>query len=116
MGSPPRVHDDDIGLQFTPTDVEPPPLSEDVVLHFAAILRALRRNEAAHVSAAAGELSLHDLRTWLEDLSLMTVPEAVAYVRELIAGYSRSVDGTRLARLIHRPRPPGGEPPRSSAG
>jgi hypothetical protein len=89
MGSPPRVHDDDIGLQFTPTDVEPPPLSEDVVLHFAAILRALRRNEAAHVSAAAGELSLHDLRTWLEDLSLMTVPEAVAYVRELIAGSNR---------------------------
>ena len=35
------------------------------------------------------ELSLHDLRTWLEDLSLMTVPEAVAYVRELIAGSNR---------------------------
>jgi hypothetical protein len=88
-GSPPTVHDDDIGLQFMSTDTEPPPLSEDVVLHFAAILRALRRNEAAHVSAAAGELSLHDLRTWLEDLSLMTVPEAVAYVRELIAGSNR---------------------------
>jgi hypothetical protein len=89
VGDSPVTYDDGLASPFTSTDLEPPPLSEDVVLHFVAILRALRRNEAALVGAAAGELSLHDLRTWLEELSLMTVAEAVACVRELIAGSNR---------------------------
>lgn len=80
------AQNDEIVSTFSATYVEPPPLSTDVVLHFGAILRALRRTEAALVCAAAGELSLHDLRAWLEELASMTIEDAIAHMRELIAG------------------------------
>jgi hypothetical protein len=67
------------------TDTELPPLSPQAMAHFLAIQTALTPEEAALARAAAGELSPADLRAWFEQLSAMTVPEAVARVRALLA-------------------------------
>lgn len=67
------------------TDTALPPLSLQAMAHFMAIQAALTPEEAALARAAAGELSPADLRAWFEQLSAMSVPEAVERVRTLLA-------------------------------
>lgn len=62
-----------------------PPLSPQAMVHFLAILAALTPEEATLARAAAGELSPSDKRSWFEQLSAMSVPEAVTRIRELLA-------------------------------
>jgi hypothetical protein len=67
------------------TDAELPPLSPQAMVHFMAIQAALTPEEAALARAAASELSPTDLRAWFDQLSSLSVPEAVARVRALLA-------------------------------
>jgi hypothetical protein len=72
------------------TDAELPPLSPQTMAHFLAIQVALGPEEAALARAAAAELSPLDLRAWFDQLSAMSVPEAVERVRGLLAGTSKT--------------------------
>jgi hypothetical protein len=67
-----------------------PPLSPQAIAHFLAIQSALTPEEAALARAAAAELSPADLRAWFDQLSAMSVPEAVARVRALLASTSEA--------------------------
>ena len=67
---------------------EVPSLSPQVMAHFMAIQAALTPEEGALVRAAAGELSPRDLRAWIDELSAITVPEAIERVRALLARLS----------------------------
>jgi hypothetical protein len=56
--------------------------------HFLAIQAALTPEEAASIRASASALSQLQLRAALEELSAMSVPEAVARIRALRAAAS----------------------------
>jgi len=62
-----------------------PPLSPQAMAHFLSIQSELTAEEAALARAAAAELSPHDLRAWFEQLSQMSIPDAVKRVRGLLA-------------------------------
>jgi hypothetical protein len=53
--------------------------------HFLAIQAALTPDEANLARATAAELSPADLRTWLAELTQLSVPDAVAKVRAVLA-------------------------------
>jgi hypothetical protein len=52
--------------------------------HLAAIQAALEPEEAVLAQSVAQDLSPADLRTWMTELSAMTVPQAVARVRGML--------------------------------
>jgi hypothetical protein len=49
-----------------------------------AIQSALAPDEAARARQLAAELSPSELRAWFEELSVMSVPDAVAKIRALV--------------------------------
>ncbi len=68
-----------------------PPLDLAAMAHVIAIQAALEPNEVAYVKEVAKELSPAELRGWFDELSKLTVPQAVAKVRTLIAGNVEAV-------------------------
>ena len=52
--------------------------------HFIAIQSALAPAEAALARQVAAELSPAELRAWIDELSALSVPDAVAKIRSFI--------------------------------
>ena len=63
-----------------------PPLDPQTMAHFIAIQAALKPDEAGMARAVAGDLRPAELRAWFDDLKKLSVPEAVAKIRAMIAG------------------------------
>ena len=61
------------------------------VAHFVAVNAALHPGEARLVQQVTRELQPDELRAWIEDLRLLTVPDAVAQIRVLIGTASEVV-------------------------
>ena len=61
-----------------------PALDPKTMAHVIAIQAALTPAEAALARQVAADLSPADMRTWFEELSALSVPEAVAKIRGLI--------------------------------
>src|SRR5262249_42752866 len=72
------------------TDVLPP-IDPPTMAHFIAVQSALAPEEAAIAREVAKDLSAAELRAWFDELSRLSVPDAVEKVRKLIAG--RGKDG-----------------------
>ncbi|MEJ7604345.1 MAG: hypothetical protein WKG01_41175 [Kofleriaceae bacterium] len=64
--------------------VELPPLDPATIAHFIAVQSALKPDEAALAREVAGDLEPGALRSWFDELSKLTVPDAVAKIRTLI--------------------------------
>ena len=74
------------GSSPEPTDAAAvPPLGPAEMTHFLAIQAALTPDEANLARATAAELSPADLRTWLAELTQLSVPDAVAKIRAVLA-------------------------------
>lgn len=65
---------------------ELPPLDPTAMAHVVAIQSALEPHEVAYIQQVAKELSPGELRGWFDELSKLSVPDAVARVRNLING------------------------------
>ncbi len=63
-----------------------PPLDPAAMAHVIAVQSALEPQEVAYIQAIAKELSPAELRGWFDELSKLSVPDAVTRVRGLIAG------------------------------
>jgi hypothetical protein len=74
-----------------PKTAVPPPLDPTAMAHVIAIQAALEPNEVSYVKEVAKELSPAELRGWFDELSKLTVPQAVAKIRTLIAGNAEAV-------------------------
>jgi hypothetical protein len=71
------------------TDVLPP-IDPQTMAHFVAVQSALTPEEGAIAREVAKELSAAELRAWFDELSKLSVPEAVEKVRKLISGFGKS--------------------------
>lgn len=67
-----------------------PPLGPQQMAHFLAIQSSLKPEEAALARQLAAELTPVEMRAWLADLSSLSVPDAVARIRTLLAGKAKS--------------------------
>ena len=67
-----------------------PPIAPQTMAHFVAVQSALTPEEAAIAREVAKELSAGELRAWFDELSTLSVPEAVEKVRKLISGFGKS--------------------------
>ncbi|HTR55005.1 MAG TPA: hypothetical protein VMJ10_30175 [Kofleriaceae bacterium] len=67
---------------------EIPPLDPATMAKVVAIQAALAPEEAARARQLAAELSPAELRAWFEELSALSVPDAIAKIRSLIGGAS----------------------------
>lgn len=63
-----------------------PPIDPQTMTHFIAIQSALKPDEAALAREVASNLSPTELRAWFDELSKLSVPQAVQKIRVLIAG------------------------------
>jgi hypothetical protein len=70
------------------TDVLPP-IDPQTMAHFIAVQSALTPEEGAIARDVAKELGAAELRAWFDELSKLSVPEAVAKVRKLISGFGK---------------------------
>lgn len=61
-----------------------PPIDPKTMAHFIAIQSTLAPNEAALAKQIAAELSPTELRAWFDELSALSVPDAVAKVRSML--------------------------------
>jgi hypothetical protein len=68
-----------------------PPLDPQTMAHFIAIQSALKPEEAALARQVASELAPVELRAWFDELSKLSVPQAVQKIRVLIAGNTEAV-------------------------
>lgn len=66
--------------------VDAPPLDPQTMAHFMAVQASLSPEEAAIARDVASKVTASELRTWAEDLRALSVPDAVAKIRTLIAG------------------------------
>ncbi len=66
------------------TTVDLPPLDPATMAHFIAVQSALKPEEAALAREVAGDLEPAALRSWFDELSKLSVPDAVAKIRALI--------------------------------
>ena len=73
-----------------PTEVLPA-LDPQTMSHFIAIQSALKPEEAALAREVAGNLGPAELRSWFDELSKLSVPQAVQKIRVLIAGNTEAV-------------------------
>jgi hypothetical protein len=71
------------------TDVLPP-IDPQTMAHFIAVQSALTPEEAAIAREVAKDLSAAELRAWFDELSKLSVPDAVAKVRKLISGLGKT--------------------------
>ncbi len=67
-----------------------PPLDPQTMTHFIAVQSALTPEEGAIAREVAKDLTAAELRAWFDDLSKLTVPEAVGRVRKLISGFGKT--------------------------
>lgn len=76
-------------------DVEPmvPPLDPATMAHFLAVRAALTPEESALAGQIAKALSAAELRALLGELAALSIPEAVARVRTLLAGPAKATEG-----------------------
>ena len=65
---------------------EVPPIDPAAMAHVIAIQSVLEPQEVAYVQAIAKEFSPAELRGWFEELSKLSVPDAVTRIRGIIAG------------------------------
>ena len=68
----------------TTEPAELPPLDPKAMTHFIAIQSALTPDEAALARQVAAELSPAEMRAWIDELSALSVPDAVAKIRAII--------------------------------
>src|SRR5262249_41667009 len=66
------------------------PINPALVQHFIAIQAALDPDEAAMAREVARELAPAEVREWFDELSKLSVSDAVARVRALIVRYDRA--------------------------
>jgi hypothetical protein len=71
--------------------LELPPIDPQTMAHFVAIQAALKPDEAVLARDVAGSLSPAELRAWFDELSKLSVPQAVQKIRVLIAGNTEAV-------------------------
>jgi len=71
--------------------LELPPIDPQTMVHFVAIQSALMPEEAALARDVASNLSPAELRAWFDELSKLSVPQAVQKIRVLIAGNTEAV-------------------------
>lgn len=71
--------------------VEMPPLDPATMAHFIGVQSALKPEEAALAREVAGTLAPAALRGWFDELSKLSVPQAVQKIRVLIAGNTEAV-------------------------
>lgn len=75
----------------TPATDALPPMDPQTMAHFIAIQSALKPEEAALAREVAGNLGPAELRGWFDELSKLSVPQAVQKIRVLIAGNTEAV-------------------------
>jgi hypothetical protein len=80
----------DAAKPATATDALPP-IDPQTMQHFIAIQSALQPEEAAMAREVASTLSPAELRAWFDELSKLTVPQAVQKIRVLVAGNTEAV-------------------------
>ncbi len=81
------------------TDTEPgaastdalPPIDPETMAHFIAVQSALKPEEATLAREVASSLGTAELRAWFDELSKLSVPQAVQKIRVLIAGNTEAV-------------------------
>jgi len=61
-----------------------PPITPTTMAHFIAVQSALKPEEAALAREVAGDLPPAELRAWFDELTKLSVPDAVAKIRTLI--------------------------------
>lgn len=70
---------------------ELPALDPATMVHFIAIQSALKPEEAALAREVASGLSPAEMHSWIDELSKLSVPQAVQKIRVLIAGNTEAV-------------------------
>jgi len=70
---------------------ELPPIDPETMAHFIAVQSALKPEEAALAREVASGLGAAELRAWFDELSKLSVPQAVQKIRVLIAGHTEAV-------------------------
>jgi hypothetical protein len=70
---------------------ELPPIDPQTMTHFIAIQSALKPEEATLAREVASNLGPAELRAWFDELSKLSVPQAVQKIRVLIAGNAEAV-------------------------
>lgn len=68
-----------------------PPIDPQTMQHFIAVQSALQPDEATMAREVASTLSPAELRAWFDELSKLSVPQAVQKIRVLIAGNTEAV-------------------------
>lgn len=68
-----------------------PPIDPQTMSHFIAVQSALKPEEAAVAREVASKLTAAELRGWFDELSKLSVPQAVQKIRVLIAGNTEAV-------------------------
>jgi hypothetical protein len=81
-----KVTTEDHGPSEPSTDgsIELPPLDPKAIAHFIAIQSVLTPAEAALARQVAADLSPAEVRTWLAELTALSVPDAVAKIRSFV--------------------------------
>lgn len=68
-----------------------PPVDREVLAHFLKIQSVLAPDEVTQVVDLAAKLSAPELRSWFDELTSLTVAQAVQKIRVLIAGNTEAV-------------------------
>jgi hypothetical protein len=68
-----------------------PAIDPQTMAHFIAVQSALKPEEAALAREVASTLGPAELRGWIDELSKLSVPQAVQKIRVLIAGNTEAV-------------------------
>lgn len=68
-----------------------PPIDPQTMAHFIAIQSALKPDESAMAREVASTLGPAELRAWFDELSKLSIPQAVQKIRVLIAGNTEAV-------------------------
>jgi hypothetical protein len=74
----------------TEDDESLPPLDPKTMSHFITIQSTLTPTEAALARQVAAELSPVELRAWFNELSALSVPDAVAKIRSMLGATSKA--------------------------
>jgi len=72
--------------ELVAVEADLPPLDAATMSHFISIQSVLDPDEAALARDVAGNLPSEELRTWFDELSKLSVPDAVKKIRVLLKG------------------------------
>lgn len=70
---------------------ESPDFAPAHILHFLAVFNALGPSDAVRASEVASRFTDDELRTWLRQLTTLTVVQATQHIRVLVAGNTEAV-------------------------